>query len=252
MTVQTLSDFAGQVIVGRVASVRSYWAENPRRIESEVRLENVEYFKGRLANSTASFTLIVPGGKVGEMQLQIADAPNFAVGEKWVLFLLPTYKTFPVVGLHQGAFRIEADAAGVERVYLSEHDAVLGVAPDGFVKSGKADSHQPQSRQVGANGVQVRPVHDDSNSAQAAISLQDFLQQLSPVLAASRDHQLTEPAGKRVPVVYTPSPLRTSAAGNPPATRTGDHPRLLDRSAPEATNQPRRRKEQDNPQEAHP
>ena len=239
MTVETLSDLAGQVIVGRVASVRSYWADNPRRIESEVRLESVEYFKGRLADSTETFTLIVPGGKVGEMQMLIADAPTFAVGEKWVLFLLPTYKTFPVVGLHQGAFRVEVDAAGVERVYLPEHEAVIGIAPDGFLKSNKNDAHQPLTRVVGANGVQVRPVGNDTNSAQPAISLQDFRQQLMPLLEASRNHQLTEPAGKRVSVTYTPSPLRTAADGNPPATRTSGAG-LREDSAPEATNQPKR------------
>ena len=251
MTVQTLSDHAGQVIVGRVASIRSYWADNPRRIESEIHLETVEYFKGRLADSTGSFTLIVPGGKVGEMQMQIADAPTFAVGEKWVLFLLPTYKTFPVVGLHQGAFRVEADAAGVERIYLPEHDAVIGIAPDGLLKSNKNDAHQPMTRMVGANDVQVRPVQNQTDSAQPAISLQDFRRQLSPILDASRNHPLTEPAGKRVPVAYTPSPFRTAAQGNPPATRTNGSG-LRGNSAPEATNQPKREQPKDGPTEGRP
>ena len=49
--------------------------------------------------------------------LFMASAPAFAAGEKWILFLLPTYKTFPVVGLSHGAFRVPTDTDGVERVF---------------------------------------------------------------------------------------------------------------------------------------
>lgn len=241
MTVQTLSDLSGQVIVGRVATVRSYWADHPRRIESEVRFEAVEYLKGRLAASTDAFTIIVPGGKVGQMQLQIADAPSFAAGEKWVLFLLPTYKTYPVAGLHQGAFRITTDAAGVERIYLPEGQPVLGVGADGFLKVNKAATSPASTRLVEADRVNVRSALTPETEAASALSFEDFHREIAPILQSSRDHRLTEPAGKRVPAVYTAVPFRTAAGEVVPATPSRNNAGHRGGLAEEATNVPPRK-----------
>ncbi len=241
MTVQTLSDLSGQVIVGRVASIRSYWADHPRRIESEIRFETVEYLKGRLANSSDAFTLMVPGGKVGDMQMQIADAPSFAAGEKWVLFLLPTYKTYPVAGLHQGAFKITTDAEGIERVYLPEGEPVSGIDANGLLKTTTPASSKASVRLLNADRVQVRDAQTENREAQPAVSLEDFRREIAPILRASRDHHLVEPAGKRVLVEYTPVPFRAADGSNVSATPHRNEAELREGLAKEATNVPPRK-----------
>jgi hypothetical protein len=240
MTLNALSDYAGQVIAGEAVSVRSYWAENPRRIESEVVFQNVEYLKGRLPDSKATFSLIVPGGTVGDWQMQIGCAPKFAVGERWVLFLLPTCKTFPVVGLHQGAFRIESDAAGVARVFDASGGAVISLGKDGFfqIATRSADSsslqktkdrgisggpvstpgkgattaveEQAPAQQDGflaADKVRVRIVGRSPASPQA-MSYDAFVATIRPVLERSKTHHLTSPAGQRDRSPMVPVPTR--------------------------------------------
>lgn len=210
MTVHTMADRAGQIVAGNVAAVRSYWADQPRRIETEVTLDQLTYLKGGPTQPTASFTLVVPGGTVGDTEMRICCAPIFRPGEKWVLFVPPSYKTFPVVGLFRGAFHVKMDPTGIERVYSSAAQPVLGMASDGFIRlaGGNLDTHD---RLISAVNAEVRsrpsPLLDPR-----AMPLQDFLALIQPILDASRDHHLIEPAGRRVPVVYTPTTL----------ARTGD------------------------------
>jgi hypothetical protein len=206
MDLNTLADHAGQVIVGTVTAVRPYWADNPRRIESEITFEQVAYLKGVRPESTTTFTLIVPGGTVGTMGMQISCAPAFAAGERWILFLLPTYKTFPVVGLSHGAFRVQTDADGVERVFHASGSPVVDIGATSMIKMPGHDDHSLTERVIEANHarVEAEPV---AAQALEPISYQDFLTQIRPILDSSRDHQLTHPAGRRELVDYTPVPL---------------------------------------------
>ncbi|HRX84911.1 MAG TPA: hypothetical protein P5572_07830 [Phycisphaerae bacterium] len=239
MDVKTLADDAGQVVVGRVASVRSYWADNPRRIESEVTLERVDYLKGRLADSSDAFTLIVPGGEVGKMRMTVCCAPELHVGEKWMLFLLPTYHTFPVVGIFQGAFLIQADADGVERVVSRTHGVetpVLGVGDDGFVQYAAAETADAREQLVAAHNMRL--VTPQSRSA-SPVRYTDFVKQLAPVLTASRDYALTAPAGQPRIVQYQAVPLQMSRMEKRRAAeRSGDEPRPELRGAGKARKLP--------------
>lgn len=216
MTLERMADHAGQVVMAEVASVRSYWAENPRRIESEITFRNTNYLKGRLRDSSDSFRLIVPGGKVGEMQMRVCCAPTFATGERWVLFVLPTYKTFPVVGLHQGAFRIISDTSGVDRVLGASRSPVLGLDEQGFINLASRHVCQASERLISANGVRVKdrpseakPNEPANGSArEQAMTCEDFLARIRPVLENSQSHGLTEPAGRRILIDYRSVPLR--------------------------------------------
>ncbi|MFH1418732.1 MAG: hypothetical protein ABII12_10680 [Planctomycetota bacterium] len=215
MTLTTLSDHAGQVIVGEVTQRRPYWADNPKRIETEVTFQNVEYLKGALPGSSSVFKLVVPGGKVGEMQMRICCAPTFAQGEKWVLFLLPTYKTFPVAGLHQGAWRIYRDADGQERVGNAFHIPVDGVDADGFVRAAGKRAWSPHSQHLLAeHNVRVQEVAQRSGEPAEGMTYQSFLDTIRPLLDRSKDHHLTEQAGRRVLVEPTAVPLQPSAMQN--------------------------------------
>ena len=205
MTVHTMADRAGQIVAGKIAAVRSYWADHPRRIETEVTLDQLTYLKGGPTKTPSTFTLVVPGGTVGETEMRICCAPVFRPGEKWVLFVPPSYKTFPVVGLFRGAFRVKTDPTGIERVYSSAAQPVLGMDPDGFVRM--AGGHiDPHDRLITAVNAEIR-LRPSPLLNPPAISYGDFLALIQPILDASRDHHLVEPAGRRVPVVYTPTAL---------------------------------------------
>lgn len=211
MTLDTMADHAGQVIVGEVVSVRSYWAVNPKRIESEVTFEKVDVLKAPLPGASSTLKLIVPGGKVGDMQMRICCAPSFAAGEKWVLFLLPTYKTFPVVGLYQGAFRVRADAAGVERVGDAFRQAVTGLDSRGFVTVAGRRTGSPYHPHLKASkGVRLKASARQVGQLEEATTYGEFLELLRPVLSKSKDHGLTESAGRRILVPNLAVPLRAS------------------------------------------
>jgi hypothetical protein len=211
MSLDVLSDHAGQVIAGRIASVRSYWAENPRRIESEVILEHVEYLKGALPDSGSTFRLTVPGGTVGQMGMRIGGVPEFAAGQEWILFLLPTYKTFPVVGLSQGAFRIEADGDGVERVRSASGAPVIGVDDALRIQTARGQRATGTTNLIEEMNVRVEHDPQQTNAAEG-LSYAEFVAQIRPILQASRDHRLSEPAGRRVLVEYTPVPMVSAPA----------------------------------------
>lgn len=222
MTLQTVADHAGQVIVGEVTAVRSYWTENPRNIESEVTFQNVEYLKGHMPSSTTTFKLLVPGGTVGTMTMRVSDAPDFAVGEKWVLFLLPEYRVFPVVGLWEGAFRVVADEGGAERVYDADHAPVLGLDVEGFVQVAAKSKPDAQAHLVAANNIRLvkpaaaEPVNGGTAQAQAtnaaAISMEDFRAMVLPIVASSKVHELSAPAGQPVRGGLKAKPIRLAPA----------------------------------------
>lgn len=202
MSAQEMADHAGQAIVGVVRSVESYWAADPRRIESRIVLEQVEYLKGALPDADETFEFVVPGGTVGDTRMQVCCAPQFEAGQKWLLLLLPEYQTYPVVGLYQGAFEVVQDQAGVERVTHSRHGVrypVVGLDERGFVRVA-ANRAAPSSERI-KHETNLRVAEDLEPAADAAgVTWAEFAAELRPVLSASLDHSLTNPAGRRAKV----------------------------------------------------
>jgi len=213
MSLKTVSDHAGQVIMGTVVSVRSYWADAPRRIESEITLDDVEYIKGALSDSTTGFTLIVPGGVVGQTSMRLSCAPIFNIGERWMLFILPSYKTFPTVGLWHGAMRIVQSATGTSEVLDATGNPVVGIDGEGFVRVAQKSADNAVTADeilVGATKARLMPKPGRAESGQALL-LDEFLAQLQPILDSSKDHHLTGPAGRRELVQHIAVPLRQSS-----------------------------------------
>ena len=226
MSVRRLADLAAQVVVGQVSAVHSSWAENPRRIETEITLAQVEYAKGGHAGAGQTFSLVVPGGTVGDWTLRVSGAPEFAVGEKWMLFVLPTYKTHPVVGVYRGAFRVEVDAAGVERVYDAERQAVQGIDARGMIVSAEGERHDLDlagrhsvdkllSERPAGKPVPQRAVNEPVSQG-LAMALTEFRSIIQPVLDQSRDYQLSGPAGKREAIGYMPVAVTTHGEASLP------------------------------------
>lgn len=206
MDLATIADHSGQVISGRIASVRSFWADDPRRIESEITLDDVAYLKGSPSIPTTTFAFTAPGGTVGRMRMAVAGAPEFRVGQRWLLCLLPSYKTHPIVGIYHGAFQIRTGDDGVARVFTAAAAAVVGIDARGFVRATSVNRPPVPDRLVGA--VSARVINERGVSTTPEVMTYDrFVERFRPVLEASRDHALTKPAGRRVGVRYTPVPL---------------------------------------------
>jgi len=216
MPLATLADHAGQVLLGEVVAARSYWTDNPRRIETEVRLAAVEYLKGALPDALPEFTLIVPGGTVGTVTARVGCAPQFAVGDRWLLFLLPEYRVFPTVGVGQGAFRIRSDPGAAPRVYTADGDAVAGIDDAGFLQTVRLRGGPvAETRVVGSRGLRVQPRR--AAAPPPALTLDEFRARLAPILAASRDHALTQPAGRPAHAVWQARPLQAAPGATGPA-----------------------------------
>ncbi len=240
MSIQTMADHAGQVIVGTVVDSRSYYIDNPRGIETEITLERVEYLKGRLPNSRERFTLRLPGGTIGDRQMRVCCAPLPGIGEKWLLLLLPEYRTYPIVGLYQGAFRIVADAKGVERVYRAANEPVTGFDNTGMIQIDGHKLRNGHDRLLASQRVRVTELAP-AKPTMRAMSLTDFRAALEPVLATSKRHLLIAPAGRRIPTHYRAVPLR-SANGTATNPRSDSAQRLYrsislqnDRGKPQST-----------------
>lgn len=215
MNVPTMSDYAAQVIVADVVSVTPRWAEQPKRIESIVRLENIEYWKGGSVDAPTAFDLTVPGGQIGTKRMRICCAPEYKPGEKWVLFLLPQYKTVPTVGLGQGAFRIEKDATGVAHVFQMGAIPVTGIDSEGWLQSEFGERVDLHERLIGSSAnIRLRTDVATSNAKSGPpLSLEAFRNAIQPTLDASRDHGLRVPAGRYVPTIYHSTTIKSVGDG---------------------------------------
>ncbi|MBC8308948.1 MAG: hypothetical protein ISR75_06895 [Phycisphaerales bacterium] len=195
LTLPDIADHSGQILKGEITAIDSYWTEEfgPRTIETKVTLEHVSYFKGQRSRST-NFEFTVPGGTVGEMTMRIAGAPEFKLGEEWILFLLPEWKSFPTVGLYQGAYQlvegIVKDGNGVP---------VADIDQEGFVISA-IGSAKLQGR---ARGATVKKQNEVRKMSQ-----QPFLQRIAFIAGNSKKIPLQHDSGKRVRADYTSVPLK--------------------------------------------
>ena len=214
MTIQQLADAAGQAIDAVVESTDGAWSADHATIQTTVRFREVRYLKGQLPDSTDTFTLVVPGGTVGDTQLVLTGAPRFEVGQRWLLFLHPTYNLHPVVGIFRGAFRIEEDTAGETRVLDPAGLVVVGVDARGLVRVAPA---APQTQQraeyiVGATSASVVGVFESRARSTVPMSYERFLDRLAPVLLNSKDHGLTAPAGRPTGLRAQAVPLQLRGA----------------------------------------
>jgi hypothetical protein len=249
MSLETLADYAVQVIEGMVAEVRSFRENSPPRIISQVTWSPVAFLKGGPSTATTSFVLTVPGGEVDGWQMRIAGAPEFRPGERWLLFLLPEYRTFPTVGIWEGAFRIVEDSNGVRRVYSAGGAAIVGLDNEKgtMVRVSSEEATHAKSSCVGFDRVRPGSIVITADleiqrqvTMPRAMSYAEFKETLAPVLAQSRAPGAAAPVGKAVVQVFTPTALKSAdkhdLADSPPLIprRPIDAVRANPRKVPEA------------------
>jgi len=105
-----LSRDARIIARGHVVSVDGRWTDDRRTVETIVTLETEAYLKGQFGQ-TLQFR--VPGGTLGRFRNIVMGAPRFEVGQRVVVFLGVNGPQVPyILGLNQGVYRVEVDAAG--------------------------------------------------------------------------------------------------------------------------------------------
>jgi hypothetical protein len=121
-----LSELArdAQVIArGQVVAVDARWTDDRRTIETIVTLQTETYLKGQLGQ-TLEFR--VPGGTLGRLRNIVIGAPQFALGQRVVVFLGSNGpRVLHVLGLNQGVYRLGLSASG--EVVVSPPPVLPGV-----------------------------------------------------------------------------------------------------------------------------
>ncbi|MBI2895029.1 MAG: hypothetical protein HYY06_15850 [Deltaproteobacteria bacterium] len=135
MSEETLAATAELIVQGRVSAMRSragtgvYWAE------TDVTLSDLRVVAGE--HRRDALVVTVAGGRRGDRVQVVAGAPRFAVGCRYLAFLVRNGDRWVVQGWAQGLFRLEADPGG--------NDPVATRALEGLtVAGGRSVSDRPR------------------------------------------------------------------------------------------------------------
>jgi hypothetical protein len=131
VTFAQLVKTAQRIFVGNVVAVDSFRADrrgNPR-IRTRVTFSVDETLRGSGMVTVLEFL----GGTVGDLTLEVADQPQFSVGERYVVFALDGDQWVnPVVGATQGLLRVSRDARdGTARVLTAGRAPLASVTAIG-------------------------------------------------------------------------------------------------------------------------
>jgi len=114
-TFAELVGLADWVLIGTVTQVTSAVAAQGERMYTYVTLADLEMIKGEWHDT--EYVLRVSGGVVDQRGEVYPGLPQFEVGRRYILFIQGNFSAlFPVVGLHQGVFRVEWDPARQQTV----------------------------------------------------------------------------------------------------------------------------------------
>lgn len=184
MSMREIADLSAQVCWATVASTSSRWASDRHEIETVVQLCEVAYLKG---SGPSAFEWIVPGGTMNGMTMQLAGAPSFVAGERWMLCLLPSWKTHPCAGIWQGAFRLEQGKDGA--VVRGAGGLVTGLNPDSSVRYARS-----QRTHTCSSAACAQPHRADlsTRAVDPAMTSEAWNAALQPILGASTPRPLPE------------------------------------------------------------
>jgi len=120
LSIKELTDKAESIVIGKVVNQKSEWNSSKTQIYTTVTFDVQEYLKGSSDAGTKTFRL--PGGKVGDIELRIAEMPEFKSGERALLFLKNgnTPDDAQIVGMKQGKYSINGDRVVEKNKSLAE------------------------------------------------------------------------------------------------------------------------------------
>lgn len=108
--VAELAHDANLIARGTVVEVEGRWADGRRGIETIVTIEAETVLKGEPTRTTQ---FRVPGGTLGRYRNIVMGAPQFAVGQRVIVFLGASGPQIPyLLGMSQGVYRVSASEDG--------------------------------------------------------------------------------------------------------------------------------------------
>ena len=124
---------AEQIVIGTVTDV-SHEVDAAGSPSTLVTFSDLVVLKGSADNTV---TLRLYGGPTGNVVIQVPDMPQFTTGERDVLFIAGNGRDVcPLVGVWQGRFRVQFDAAlGMDVIADSTGTPVLGLAGRELVRA---------------------------------------------------------------------------------------------------------------------
>lgn len=126
-TFAELVGLADWVVIGTVTQIAS--AIEGERIYTYITLADLEVIKGTWHD--AEYRLRVSGGVVGQRMEIYQGLPQLEAGQRYILFIQGNFSAlFPVVGLHQGVFRVEWDPARQQTVVWPLADQAPAMTSD--------------------------------------------------------------------------------------------------------------------------
>jgi hypothetical protein len=132
LDVEALARRSPVIVTGEVTSIRSVRESSPERIDTYVGVRVETPVKG--ADHLSEVTLKQPGGVWGGQASVVYGAPSFELGERVLVFAVPTASGhLRVAGLFQGKYRIEPAASGE---LLAIQDAGVGARSVGAAVGG--------------------------------------------------------------------------------------------------------------------
>ena len=130
---QTLCDEADRIFVGTVVAVRSQWAG--RRGGSIETTVTVTVENALLGDDAREVRLRFAGGQVDGIGEKVAGLPQFKAGDRVLLFVRDGHWVSPIVGFHQGYFRVVDGGRAGPVVLNALGRPVVGIET-GAVRSG--------------------------------------------------------------------------------------------------------------------
>lgn len=158
---------ADVVFEGVVTEIHASWvgAGATRHIESAVSFRVLDTLKGQAATP---YVLKTAGGTVGNVRMEIADAPAFAVGQRMILFVEKNGTQFiPLVGVMHGQIRIARDEVTQRDVLRDQNDRTLfGVNEIGRSEEARSMERVPK--------IPMAPLTPEGFKAQIRKKLQEI------------------------------------------------------------------------------
>ena len=122
---QVRCDRAELVLAAEVTGLSPRWAEGvDGGIETVVDLHPLGLAKGRVGSE---LVLVLPGGRMGDIELWVEDVPSLALDQRYLLYLrVGPDGRHRVVGGEEGARRIDATVVGPDPVVAALQGACHG------------------------------------------------------------------------------------------------------------------------------
>jgi hypothetical protein len=147
---------ADHVAIVDVVSVKAAWDARHERILTTIDLAVVESWKGP-ALPASHFTLVQPGGTVGDTEMVVHGMTRFTVGERAVVFLRGRPEAAGVVGMAQGKRAVLREAAtGRLLVQTPDKAGAVFVRAPAWTSAGPAPVFETRARPIEDLRAEVR------------------------------------------------------------------------------------------------